>query len=250
MLSFCQDHDLAFESLQEAVLLERAGLIDVSQPTPIAIVADDAKNLQFLQVNAAYLKSLQSMGTSTMTDSNHFLRSLDFPMHQKFRHFADRARKSGQTETMTYVDNGQYMKVHLKTIAQAGQYCIHRAELYNISLDETAREKQSQRFDTLLRNIILTYEGIWYLDRAQQLLEIIEPLTSDQRIGATNRDIDDTLRHFAEYFVHPKDRERFLRFMDGETFYQRAADSQSTMLTEPFRILRSNGNFDWLIVIG
>lgn len=249
-LSFCQDHDLAFESLQEAVLLERAGLIDVSQPTPIAIVADDAKNLQFLQVNAAYLKSLQSMGTSTMTDSNHFLRSLDFPMHQKFRHFADRARKSGQTETMTYVDNGQYMKVHLKTIAQAGQYCIHRAELYNISLDETAREKQSQRFDTLLRNIILTYEGIWYLDRAQQLLEIIEPLTSDQRIGATNRDIDDTLRHFAEYFVHPKDRERFLRFMDGETFYQRAADSQSTMLTEPFRILRSNGSFDWLIVIG
>lgn len=139
-LSFCQDHDLAFESLQEAVLLERAGLIDVSQPTPIAIVADDAKNLQFLQVNAAYLKSLQSMGTSTMTDSNHFLRSLDFPMHQKFRHFADRARKSGQTETMTYVDNGQYMKVHLKTIAQAGQHCIHRAELYNISLDETARE--------------------------------------------------------------------------------------------------------------
>ncbi|MBM6701909.1 EAL domain-containing protein [Megasphaera elsdenii] len=243
-LPFCQDRDLSFESLQEAVLLNRAGLIDVSQSSPVAIVADDSQNVQFLQINDAYLKSLQSIGTKNVTDSNLFLRSRNFPMHQKFRHFADKARKSGQTETMTYVDNSQYMRVNLKTVARAGHRCIHRAELYNISLDEAARDKQSRRLDNVLRNIILTYEGIWYLNMENQVLEIIEPLTSDQQVGETNPDIDGTFHHFAEYFVHPKDWERFLHFMDPEQFYRQAAASQSAIITEPFRILRSNGNFD------
>ena len=248
--SFCQDRGLPFESLQEAGLLNQAGLIDVSQPSPVAIVADDAQNIQFLQINDAYLKSLQSIGTKNVTDSNLFLRSRNFPMHQKFRHFADKARKSGQTETMTYVDNSQYMRVNLKTVARAGHRCIHRAELYNISLDEAARDKQSRRLDNVLRNIILTYEGIWYLNMENQVLEIIEPLTSDQQVGETNPDIDGTFHHFAEYFVHPKDRERFLHFMDPEQFYRQAAASQSAIITEPFRILRSNGNFDWFMIIG
>lgn len=243
-LPFCQDRDLSFESLQEAVLLNRAGLIDVSQSSPVAIVADDSQNVQFLQINDAYLKSLQSIGTKNVTDSNLFLRSRNFPMHQKFRHFADKARKSGQTETMTYVDNSQYMRVNLKTVARAGHRCIHRAELYNISLDEAARDKQSRRLDNVLRNIILTYEGIWYLNMENQVLEIIEPLTSDQQVGETNPDIDGTFHHFAEYFVHPKDWERFLHFMDPEQFYRQATASQSAIITEPFRILRSNGNFD------
>ncbi|MCI7216674.1 MAG: EAL domain-containing protein, partial [Megasphaera elsdenii] len=247
---YCRDRNLSFETLPEAVLLDKAGLIDVSQSSPVAIVYDDSQTLQFLQANAGYLQALQSMGTRNVSDSNQFLSSLDFPMHQKFRRFADRARKSGQQETMTYVDNSQYMRVNLKTVARAGHRCIHRAELYNISLDEAARDKQSRRLDNVLRNIILTYEGIWYLNMENQVLEIIEPLTSDQQVGETNPDIDGTFHHFAEYFVHPKDRERFLHFMDPEQFYRQAAASQSAIITEPFRILRSNGNFDWFMIIG
>lgn len=203
---YCRDRNLSFETLPEAVLLDKAGLIDVSQSSPVAIVYDDSQTLQFLQANAGYLQALQSMGTRNGSDSNQFLSSLNFPMHQKFRRFADRARKSGQQETMTYVDNGQYMRVNLRTVAQVGHHCIHRAELYNISLDEEARDRQSRHFDTLLRNIILTYEGVWYLDLEHKVLEIIVPLTADQQTGTVNGDIDGTFRHFTDYFVHPRDR--------------------------------------------
>lgn len=222
---YCRDRNLSFETLPEAVLLDKAGLIDVSQSSPVAIVYDDSQTLQFLS-------------------------SLNFPMHQKFRRFADRARKSGQQETMTYVDNGQYMRVNLRTVAQVGHHCIHRAELYNISLDEEARDRQSRHFDTLLRNIILTYEGVWYLDLEHKVLEIIVPLTADQQTGTVNGDIDGTFRHFTDYFVHPRDRQRFLAFVDRNRFHQRAAASQCSVVREPFRILRSNGNFEWLIITG
>ena len=239
---YCRDRNLSFETLPEAVLLDKAGLIDVSQSSPVAIVYDDSQTLQFLQANAGYLQALQSMGTRNVSDSNQFLSSLDFPMHQKFRRFADRARKSGQQETMTYVDNGQYMRVNLRTVAQVGHHCIHRAELYNI--------RQSRHFDTLLRNIILTYEGVWYLDLEHKVLEIIVPLTADQQTGTVNGDIDGTFRHFTDYFVHPRDRQRFLAFVDRNRFHQRAAASQCSVVREPFRILRSNGNFEWLIITG
>ena len=248
--AYCRERGMEFETMQEALLLSQAGLIDVNQPTPVSIVYDDSVDLQFLQVNQAYLKALQSMGTKTMTDSNHFLQAPDYPMHRKFRRFADQAIKSGRTETMTYVDNGQYMRVNLRTIARVGHHYIHRAELYNVSLDEAVKDKSSHHFDNILRNILLMFEGIWYLDMGRETLEIIEPLTDDRKGRSTNRDITGTFRHFADYYVHPKDRERFLRFTDCRDFHQRAAKSQSATITEPFRLLRSNGNFDWFFITG
>lgn len=123
--AYCRERGMEFETMQEALLLSQAGLIDVNQPTPVSIVYDDSVDLQFLQVNQAYLKALQSIGTKTMTDSNRFLQAPDYPMHRKFRRFADQAIKSGRTETMTYVDNGQYMRVNLRTIARVGHHYIH-----------------------------------------------------------------------------------------------------------------------------
>ena len=248
--AYCRERGMEFETMQETLLLSQAGLIDVNQPTPVSIVYDDSVDLQFLQVNQAYLKALQSMGTKTMTDSNRFLQAPDYPMHRKFRRFADQAIKSGKTETMTYVDNGQYMRVNLRTIARVGHHYIHRAELYNVSLDEAVKDKSSHHFDNILRNILLMFEGIWYLDMGRETLEIIEPLTDDRKGRSTNRDITGTFRHFADYYVHPKDRERFLRFTDCRDFHQRAAKSQSATITEPFRLLRSNGNFDWFFITG
>lgn len=248
--AYCRERGMEFETMQETLLLSQAGLIDVNQPTPVSIVYDDSVDLQFLQVNQAYLKALQSMGTKTMTDSNHFLQAPDHPMHRKFRRFADQAIKSGRTETMTYVDNGQYMRVNLRTIARVGHHYIHRAELYNISLDEAVKDKSAHHFDNILRNILLMFEGIWYLDTEHETLEIIEPLTDDRKGRSTNRDITGTFRYFADYYVHPKDRERFLRFTDYRDFQQRAAESQSATITEPFRLLRSNGNFDWFFITG
>lgn len=248
--AYCRERGMEFETMQETLLLSQAGLIDVNQPTPVSIVYDDSVDLQFLQVDQAYLKALQSMGTKTMTDSNHFLQAPDHPMHRKFRRFADQAIKSGRTETMTYVDNGQYMRVNLRTIARVGHHYIHRAELYNISLDEAVKDKSAHHFDNILRNILLMFEGIWYLDTEHETLEIIEPLTDDRKGRSTNRDITGTFRYFADYYVHPKDRERFLRFTDYRDFQQRAAESQSATITEPFRLLRSNGNFDWFFITG
>lgn len=113
-----QDRSLKIETMQEALLFSQAGLIDVSRVLPVAIVFDDGQDVRILQCNAAYRKTLRSTGTKNLADSNHFLSAPDFPMRQKFRRFINKAKASGQTESMTYVDNGQYLRLKLKTIAK------------------------------------------------------------------------------------------------------------------------------------
>ena len=51
------------------------------------------------------------------------------------------------------------MRVNLRTIARVGHHYIHRAELYNVSLDEAVKDKSSHHFDNILRNILLMFEG-------------------------------------------------------------------------------------------
>ena len=60
------------------------------------------------------LQSLHSIGTRDVQRVNVNLRSAYFPMNEKFRRFADRLRMTGQWETMTYVDDGQYMRLKAK----------------------------------------------------------------------------------------------------------------------------------------
>lgn len=43
--AYCRERGMEFETMQEALLLSQAGLIDVNQPTPVSIVYDDSVDL-------------------------------------------------------------------------------------------------------------------------------------------------------------------------------------------------------------
>ena len=85
---------------------------------------------------------------------------------------------TGQWETMTYVDDGQYMRLKAKEIATVDKESIYQVGLYNISAEEALDDANAHRFDRLLRNVLLTYDAIWYLNLDENLVEIIETLTS------------------------------------------------------------------------
>lgn len=246
----CHDQSLKIETEEEDTLFSQAGLIDISRALPVAIVYDDNENIRILQCNSAYLKTLNSIGTKNLSDSNYFLSAPDFPMRHKFRRFINKAKQSGQSESMTYVDNGQYLRVNLKTIAQVGQKAIHRAELYNISIDEAVKDRESRRFDQIVRNIILTFEGLWYLDMQYDTLDIIESVSPQYKAGMSIPHIDEALSVFASRYIHPSDRQRFQELFKKDNFYEAASDSHCSEVSAPFRMLRTNGSFDWLFFTG
>lgn len=242
---YALDQGLQVETRAEAQLFDQAGLIDLNQPIPISIVHDDTQEMTMLQANGLYLESLHSIGTRDVQRVNVNLRSAYFPMNEKFRRFADRLRMTGQWETMTYVDDGQYMRLKAKEIVTVDKESIYQVGLYNISAEEALDDANAHRFDRLLRNVLLTYDAIWYLNLDENLVEIIETLTSI-RVGTQFHNVASALRQFAGHYVHPSDRERFLAFTDPKTFYERAASNPQSFLSAPFRILLADGRYAWL----
>ena len=242
---YALDQGLQVETRAEAELFDQAGLIDLNQPIPISIVRDDTQEMTMLQANGLYLESLHSIGTRDVQRVNVNLRSAYFPMNEKFRRFADRLRMTGQWETMTYVDDGQYMRLKAKEIATVDKESIYQVGLYNISAEEALDDANAHRFDRLLRNVLLTYDAIWYLNLDENLVEIIETLTSI-RVGTQFHNVASALRQFAGHYVHPSDRERFLAFTDPKTFYERAASNPQSFISAPFRILLADGRYAWL----
>ena len=242
---YALDQGLRVETRADAQLFDQAGLIDLNQPIPISIVHDDTQEMTMLQANGLYLESLHSIGTKNVQRVNANLRSAYFPMNEKFRRFADRLKMTGQWETMTYVDDGQYMRIKAKEIATVDKESIYQVGLYNISAEEALDDANAHRFDRLLRNVLLTYDAIWYLSLDENLVEIIETLTSI-RVGTQFHNVASALRQFAGHYVHPSDRERFLAFTDPKTFYERAASNPQSFISAPFRILLADGRYGWM----
>lgn len=242
---YALDQGLQVETRAEAQLFDQAGLIDLNQPIPVSIVRDDTQEMTMLQANGLYLESLHSIGTRDVQRVNVNLRSAYFPMNEKFRRFADRLRMTGQWETMTYVDDGQYMRLKAKEITTVDKESIYQVGLYNISAEEALDDANAHRFDRLLRNVLLTYDAIWYLNLDENLVEIIETLTSI-RVGTQFHNVASALRQFTSHYVHPSDRERFLAFTDPKTFYERAASNPQSFISAPFRILLADGRYGWM----
>lgn len=154
------DNDLHLESCDDTELLNKAGLVDMNQTAPVAILYDDNEQMTMLQVNALYLDALHSIGTPSV----------------------ERGKAKDQWKSMMYVDNGQYMRVKIKELAARGTHSVHQLHLSNISADKAFDDTHSHRFDTIVRNMLLTYDAIWYVNLDQDVIEIIEALAGT-RVG-------------------------------------------------------------------
>ena len=242
---FCLDQGLHLETSSDAALLSKAGLVDLNQPVPTAIVYADSQKLSMLQANGLYLQSLNSIGTPDVAHVNTNLQSKNFPMNQKFRRFADRVIRTGQLESMTYVDNGQFLRLKARQIAHSGANSILQVNLYNIIADRNIDDEDSHRFDKIVRNVLLTYDAIWYLNLEKDICEIVETLTG-VRVGTQLPGVAGFFEKFASHYVHPADRERFLSFTAANSFYERAINSQRSFLASTFRILMPDGRYSWM----
>ena len=240
------EENIESETPSEAFLSASAGLIDITVPTPTAIWRTTPGRVDVLQMNEPYAKTLAQIGIRGTEEASRGLNTMTKPLQERFQSFVKHAIDSRMTETMTYVDQGLYMRLKLQTIASVGQTCVHRAEFYNITADKTARDKESETLDKALRSILLAYEGVYYIQPALDRGDTIVSMASTGWSAGTFRDLGATARSFAEDYIHPADRDRFLSFVQTDNIYELAAASERSLAVAVFRVLRSDGSYTWM----
>ncbi|MDY6267508.1 MAG: EAL domain-containing protein [Selenomonadaceae bacterium] len=234
------------ETPAESFLYAAAGLIDITVPTPAAIWITTPEKIRVVQMNESYAKTLSYLGLHSEDEATRGLAALPAPIREKFRSLIQKAIATRQEETLTYVDNGFYMRIKLHTIAMVGKTCIHRAEFYNITADKSAREKDSEDLDKILRTIMLAYEGVYYIQPSRDRGDTYVSMTTSGKTGKTFYGLTTARHRFAEGYVHPADRKRYIEFSQTENIYAIARNSERSLAVSGFRILRSDGSYLWM----
>jgi len=234
------------ETPAEAFLFSAAGLVDVTAATPTALWLTTPEKVQVLQMNQPYAKTLSYLKIRTEEEASRGLANLPTPIREKFQGLVRKAVASRQQETLTYVDNGFYMRIKLQTIASVGKTCVHRAEFYNITADKATREKDSEDLDKILRMILSAYDGVYYLQPARDRGDVLVSMIASGKSGQSFYGLSAMRHNFAEGHLHPADRKRYIDFLQPENIYAIAGRSERSLAVSGFRVLRADGSYMWM----
>ncbi|MCC6093574.1 MAG: EAL domain-containing protein [Eubacterium sp.] len=241
----CRGKNLVMETPYDRDIFNAADLVDTTSESPVAIVECTNDNLRLLTANAAYLQALASIGTDSLPEANQNLALPSYSMKSRFRSFMTKVYY-GTTDSMTYVDMGQYLRVHAEKIAGQKEYWLARAALTNISPVEEMSQVQKQ--DALLRNLVLLYDGLCYLNMKDNEIKVLECAYLGISAGKVYSDIRASFHKYAQRFVHEDDQERFLNFISPDHIYLLAERSGRSEATDLFRFRRTDGSWHWSVV--
>lgn len=240
--SFIHGKNFRFETPEEAHLMNIAERVNVVSDSPTALFSFDGSNITLLIENDAYKRELRSTGTQGMAEANKNLGDSGYPFRGRFQRFMIKSFQSKAQETMTYVDNGQYMRVSAKWIAGDESYWIGEAHIYNISNNEEIN--QAKTLDNTLRDIFQFYEGFYMFERGKKEVTILQSSHPELNQKKIPHKINDFIAFFADNLVYPDDRERFFTFIHPENI-ERKTKMTGVSQSELFRIKNVDGTYRW-----
>lgn len=241
----CKKKGWLLETLSEEQACDAAGLVNLITDAPVAIFQYRKDDAQIISANDAYQKVLATSGTSSREEFNENMRTASYPMREKFMTLLAGAAHSVREEHMTFVENGQYLRLNAQKIAATPDFTLMLARLANITYDQDLTA--FHQYENVFRNLMLVYDGIYFIDRQRKALYVIESMTSLWQAGDVVDDLKKMADTYAQHYIHPEDRARFRRFLDPAVIYQQAERSGRSEAIEMFRVKRPDGRFVWMI---
>lgn len=243
-LSACRARNLYMETPDEHQMYNAADLIDVACTSPVALLHITPGHLSLLTANRAYLRELSTVGTDNIKDANRNLNLPSYPMKFRYLSFIRKVFE-GTADSMTYVDDGQYMQLNAQKVAGSPDDWIARLSLTNIrSIQEMTKE---QKMDSIFRNLVLLYDGVYYLDMKHDRIEVLECAHPKIQPRHIFPDIRSSFRIITRELIHPEDRERFLSFVSTDRLYLLAEHSGRSEASDLFRVRHQDGSWRWTV---
>ena len=233
------------ETLPEEQALDAAGLVNLITDAPVAIFQYREDRAVILSENEAYQNALATTGTSSLQEFNANMQQQSYPMREKFMAFLAAAVHSSGERRMTFVENGQYLRLSAEKLAATPDFTLVLARLANITYDQDLTS--FQQYETVFRNLMLVYDEIYFLDRKKKALHIIESMNAFWQAGDVITDFKGKRDAYARQFIYADDRTRFRQFLDPEAIYRQAERSGRSEAIEMFRVQKPNGRFVWMI---
>ena len=217
-------------------------------PLAIGVVRDDI--WEFVYVNEGYMHAMGENGRSSLTLVEDMINNHDKPWLQRnqFWELCDLAKKSGEPETMEFVENGRIINLRARHITtdvetNADAYMISLRTVTNF-LNETYEKKTY----AISNSLFSLYECIDVFGLDDGYYENMYLSNSQVHVKDKDKTADEMLEAIANERLHEEDRSLFLEFMNLKTVRDRVATENNGIKLGIFRIRNARGEFVWKIV--
>lgn len=233
------------ESLSEEQAYDAAGLVNLITDAPVAIIQYRDDGAQIISANEAYQHTLKATGTQSLAEFNANMCDTQYPMREKLLSFLASAVHSERESRMTFVENGQYMRLSAHKLAETPSFALLQAQLTNLTYDQDLTT--FHRYENVFRNLMLVYDDIYFIDHQNKEVHVIESLTSLWQAGDTIEGLQAMADAYARHYIYAEDRTRFRQFLTPDAIYRQAEQSGRSEAIEMFRVQKANGRFVWMI---
>lgn len=244
LIMHCRNRGIDFEDMTMESYYDAIGKVNFITDKPLALFVLDQDQLSILYANDEYMNVL---GTVNALELDLVNKNLNSPMYvpgQKFKKFIRKLKETNETDSMSFIDNGCYLKLIGRHVVSNGDKTIVAAELYNITFDEGQR--RSNRLDSIMRYVSSIYHRIYYVDLIKGTREVIE----SNRIGEKNGDIitniHDFYENYANNYIHANDRPRCVNFFNKDNLLRRIKNGKKGYISDNFRVVQDDGSYKWI----
>lgn len=252
--------DYKYETLESREFFNAVGKVDVLKQNPlegaeknivestlplaIGLVKDG--NWKFIYANEGYRREIKIYGHEDIQLAEDMINNDSLWLEKKqFWEMCLHAKKSGEPESIEFVENGRIINMRARYIATD----IHsRTDAYMCSirsLSNTLNENYEQVSKAISNYVFSIYECIDAFGLDKKYYENIYLNVGHMHVKERTKAAVDIINDIAKHRVYKDDREHFLSLMDLTTVKERLASEPSGAQVGLYRILNANDEFVW-----
>ena len=239
---YLSDHGLIMETREARSVYEKTGLIDVVQDKALALLFYDRTNFNLLFFNK---KNRDVIGGDKELSAAKIEADINAEgtfVYRKFRELAEKCINSHQEEMTVFVSGKRYFELTFKVIADSRQGYMILASIDDRKYEES---KQLEMHDYIMRNVISSYDCIYYLDYAEDTRTVIYTNLYNEQVGSVTKGINDFYKNYRQRYIHPDDMDRWKTFTDTERYTDPSSQNKDRIIRNIFRVKNPNGNYVW-----
>lgn len=237
-----KEKSIQIEEMEWGAFFQAAGFHARATDVPLEIIEDDGTEFRTLFMNNIYRD--QIFDEELMLDEiDKRIYHTASPLLKKYREFADIAERSWKPETFYYTSGGSYLCLTIQTVAEHAGHYILKGSIINISADADMSDERT-RLDSMLKEMNLLFETVQAVNLSENtivpLLGGFKYIDKDEVEG---KDLQKSIRFFAERMVHPDEKERCLEFLESASLAKRVEQAGTGYIADIFRIRKEDGTY-------
>ena len=210
---------------------------------PLALVEMSVDTFKVLFCNTAFEETAAGTGMFSDVFSQE---KLCWP--QPYHLISDRivnlvdSVRSGGDGRMLFTYNEQYYEIQARRMAKTrDRYCV-LIRITNLTKD--SQSENTGYLDEFVRRIYALFERITLVNMHEDCIRPLYTATREDLVSG-RQGIRKLLAEYAETYIYPDDRERYLRLFDPKTSAARFAQAGCVSYSEVFRTSVRHGQYAW-----